>query len=79
MLLRGSPILDQNKLGEIEPGVSRESISSATRGSVTPVPERLWAIRNVANSLAQFGEGGEGQVSPSAVASMEVANTVFMA
>lgn len=26
------------------------------RGSLTPVPERLWAARNVANNLMRFGE-----------------------
>ncbi|PNH02911.1 hypothetical protein TSOC_011084 [Tetrabaena socialis] len=26
------------------------------RGSITPVPERLWASRNVANNLMRFGE-----------------------
>lgn len=64
MLLRGSPMSDIDKPAGAAPEavLSRDGGSAASRGSVTPVPERLWAIRNVANSLARFGEGGEGQV-----------------
>lgn len=65
MLLRGAPFSDAPSPASGAQGVvfSRDSNSRTRQGLVTPVPERLWAIRNVANSLARFGEGGEGQVS----------------
>lgn len=71
MLLRGAPISDalSASAGAPEAVFSGGSDSRSRQGSVTPVPERLWAIRNVANSLARSGEGGEGPVSAFLVAS----------
>lgn len=64
LLLRGSPITDPQSAGAgAGDAVAPRDRATGSQSLVTPVPERLWAIRNVANSLARFGEGGEGQVS----------------
>ncbi len=36
--------------------------SPSTRSSVTPVPERLWVVHNVASQLVQVGFGELSQV-----------------
>jgi hypothetical protein len=56
--------------------VGLSGVGGDGRSSLVPVPERLWAARNVANNLLRFGDpaaAGEG------VALLEEAGGRFLA